>query len=210
MRHTPPSSSRFTLACALAGLAVASPAALADALKQERAGLMWRVPFDSQGVRWQASELSVVFQHVNVRESDRVSGWQLSVGSPLTSFSPTWSVSALVGERCWQGALGLSYGAGVWGWPVSLQGPYSVLSASNRGAFGGWQAGLSSLGCFKRVTPAAAALAPAPAPAPVVAPTVAPAVAPAPAPSSGSGSGSQVVGAQWLRIVPDIPDFDWA
>lgn len=163
--------------------------------RQERGGLMLNIPFDSNGLVFKDTVLSLVFQSAKVKSSTY--GWQLAFGSKLNTFSPVFAVSALGGDRCAYGTVGVSYGEGQWGLPVSLHGPYIQLGMRNVGGFGGFQTGLSTLGCFKRY----------------VAPVASPVSAPAPVlpPSSGASS-PQVAQAvdSWLRTSPGAVDFDWA
>lgn len=165
--------------------------------RQERGGLMLNVPFDSRGFQFKDTVISLVFQKAKVTSSTY--GWQIALGSKLSAWSPVFAFSALGGDRCAQATVGVAYGNGQWGLPVGIQGPYVQVGLAHAESFSGWQAGLSSLGCFKRH------LTPAPAPA-----VVAPPVAPAP-PSSGSGS-QQVANSvdRWIRSPVQAPDLDWA
>jgi hypothetical protein len=168
--------------------------------RQERAGLMLNIPFDSTGLKFKDSVLSLVYQDARVKSS--VTGWQLAFGSKLTSFSPVFAVSAIGGDRCGYGAVGVSYGDGKWGLPIGIYGPYIQVGLANSGGFGGFQAGLSSLGCFKRYAPPVAA--PAPAPAPTPAPEV---------PSGDCVPAASVdvrAASAWIRSNPGATDFDWA
>lgn len=166
---------------------------------QERVGLALNVPFSGQGVLFKDATVSLIYQRAEVRDGGRVSGWQLSVGSALQAFSPVLAVSGLVGERCAQGSLGVSYGAGRWGLPVALQGPYVQLGLGNVGGLGGAFAGASTLGCFKRYDPPVAA---APLP-PVVLPPAPPPPAPPPPPPAPSPQQQQTLnGAAWMPEAP--------
>lgn len=188
--------------------------------RQDRAGLMLNIPFDSRGLVFKESVLSLIYQSARVKSS--ASGWQLAFGSKLNNFSPVFAVSALGGDRCGYATIGVSYGDGKWGLPIGLYGPHVQVGLSNIGGFGGFQVGLSSLGCFKRYTP------PTTTTAPVTSGSVS---------GSGSGSGSsssqvfeappmtfppitfpptttlnsasELVG-NWLRNTDQSNDFDWA
>jgi hypothetical protein len=141
--------------CSLTGLAHADDTMYS---RQERAGLMLNIPFDSRGLVFKESVLSLIYQNAQVKSS--ATGWQLAFGSKLTSFSPVFAVSALGGDRCGYATVGVSYGDGKWGLPVGLYGPYVQIGLSNIGGFGGFQFGLNSLGCFKRYTPPTTTTAP--------------------------------------------------
>lgn len=123
--------------------------------RQERGGLMLNIPFDSRGLVFKDTVLSLVFQSAKVKSS--AYGWQLAFGSKLNSFSPVFAISAIGGDRCGQATVGVSYGEGKWGVPIGIQGPYVQVGLSNVGSFGGFQAGLNTMGCFKRYAPPAAA-----------------------------------------------------
>ncbi|RZL05768.1 MAG: hypothetical protein EOP40_19285, partial [Rubrivivax sp.] len=166
----------------LFGMHAAAWADTTSVKHQERVGLALNVPFSGQGVLFKQATVSLVYQQASVRESGRVAGWQVSIGSGLQSFSPVFAVAGLAGERCGQGSIGVSYGAAGWGLPVALQGPHVQVGLANTGGIGGAFAGVSTLGCFKRYEPAMAA---APA-APVVVPP------PPPQPPSSSGPQNSV------------------
>lgn len=201
MQHLP---QRHLIALAIAAYVGMTSMAQADTTpfdRQERGGLMLNIPFDSHGLAFKDAVLSLVFQSAKVKSN--AYGWQLAFGSKLNSFSPVFAVSGLAGDRCGQATVGLSYGDGKWGVPISIQGPYVQIGMSNVGGFGGFQAGLNSMGCFKRYAPPAVT-PPAPAPGP----------APGPAPSQSSGSSLNQQGQQafntWLRSSPELADLDWA
>lgn len=199
-RHRP-----HRIAAAVLALFGAGTTAWADSTPfrhQERVGLALNIPFSGQGMLFKEAVLSLVYQKASVRESGRVAGWQVSMGSGLQAFSPVFAVSGMAGERCGQASIGVSYGAGGWGVPLALQGPYVQVGLANTGGLGGAVAGISTLGCFKRYEPVTAA-------APV-APVIEP---PPPVPQPPSSSGSQQNSAdasRWLRSAPDAPAFDWA
>jgi hypothetical protein len=127
---------QFSLKCHHVALAIAafvglSSVAQADDTihtRQERAGLMLNIPFDSHGFVLKDSVLSLVFQSAHVKSS--AYGWQLAFGSKLNAFSPVFAVSALGGDRCGYATVGVSYGSGQWGVPVSLTGPYVQVGLS--------------------------------------------------------------------------------
>ncbi len=177
--------------------------------RQERAGLMLNIPFDSKGFVFKDSSLSLVYQNAKVKSS--ATGWQIALGIKLASFSPTVALSALGGDRCGYGTVGVSYGEGKWGLPVGIYGPYVQVGLSNIGGFGGFQAGLSTLGCFKRYTPPAAAVSASSSSASSFSASSSATSSSAPPsnlPSVAAITGQAMGG--WLRSTTQSSDFDWA
>ncbi|MEK8086952.1 hypothetical protein WNB94_11065 [Aquabacterium sp. A3] len=146
-----------TTTVALLVLASSLPAAMAGTTTsshQSRLGVQVNLPFDGSGFKFQQTTLHLVFQKADVSQSDSVNGWQVSVGSRLNSFTPFFGASALRGSRCTYVSVGVSYGAGQWGLPLFINGPFSSLGLLNQGGLGGLSAGVGSLDCFDRYVPA--------------------------------------------------------
>jgi hypothetical protein len=205
---------RHHVALAIAAFVGLSSVAQADdttSTHQDRAGLMLNIPFDSHGFVFKDSVLSLVFQSAHVKSN--AYGWQLAFGSKLNAFSPVFAVSALGGDRCGYATVGVSYGAGQWGVPVSLTGPYVQVGLSNVGGFGGFQAGLNTFGCFKRYTPPSVAASSSSSGS--SSSSSGASAAGSASSGSNSSSGSFSMGAarnvdSWLQAAPNSNDFDWA
>ncbi len=98
----------FKLKLGVAALLFAfAPLSQADRRSQDRWGIAVNVPFSSDGIHIKDTSFNLIFQKVRLREGGKVSGFELSFGSPLTEFNPTAYVAGVLGPRCAYGVAGV-------------------------------------------------------------------------------------------------------